>query len=146
MSTFLHYGNGIPTSDSTQCCEKMGQEEWEGPIEDSDHAAPRTHSRLNVAIELAPLTPNLVHERPRQHIQIATGRPMIVHIPATTPIIPPTPRSESPPPLPVSEPPPLSLLLLVGGVDVGADVIVSNEATGSVEATVGDKFGARVVV
>jgi hypothetical protein len=28
-----------PTPDSTQCWEKMGQEEWAEPIEDSDHAA-----------------------------------------------------------------------------------------------------------
>lgn len=42
---------------------------------------------------------------------------MIVHIPATIPIIPPTLRSAAPPPLPVSEPPPLALLLLVGEVE-----------------------------
>jgi hypothetical protein len=78
---------------------------------------PRTHSHLNVAIELASLTPNPVHERRRQHIQIVTGRPMIVHIPVTIPIIPPTLRSEAPPPLSVLEPPPRALLLLVGEVE-----------------------------
>ena len=52
--------------------------------------SPRTHNYRNVGIELPLLTLNQVHERRRQHIQIVTGRPMMVHIPATIPIILPT--------------------------------------------------------
>jgi hypothetical protein len=59
--------------------------------------------------------PNNTYRRRRQHIHIVTIVPIIVHIPATIPIIPPTPRFEPPPP------PPLLLLLLGAEAVVGAD-------------------------
>jgi hypothetical protein len=106
----------------------MAQEEWAEPIEDSDHAALVPTAIATLVLKLALLTSNPVHERRRQHIQIVTSRPMIVHIPATIPIIPPMLRSELLPPLPVLAPPPLALLLLIGEVEGVEEAAAAGEA------------------